>query len=1787
MEGEVARVNAQLQSQAFTKYSRTQAQQFAQTRKQAELMQQTWANAAASTGLFDVSSRKIKSHTDEWVKSVQRQRLSLRELMADRGAAAKQAYQQQLRMKNMAITSFGTDRQGNPLASIAVPRTALRDADSLRQKLGFGAHVAESISTQMINAGKNMQWAGRQLSMGFTAPLLAAGALSAKFAFDLDKQLTQTAKVYDTYANTQKGKEKELMTLRQDQLSMAKQIAKEYGMAAADTAAITAQLASAGQRGKALMEGTKETARFATLGDFDNDSAVKASITLKSVFGIQRNELKEAVDFMNNIENSTSLTMQDMATAIPTASGAVKALNGNYKDMIVLLTAMRERGFAPGESANALKAAGTRLIRPGPQVKKEFEELTGQSIIDIRDQANGDLIKMLLGVAKATENLTTVERQQAHAALFGTQQAVRLGAAMAGLVEAQKGVGQTAKAMEVAQISAADNAKVAAAEMAAQQKSVAGQFKRAVETIKVQTFEMGIAFLKAATIALQAGSTIIEVFQSLPKFAKKGLVVAAVIAAMAGPLLMFIGLSRNLFGQMIKGAAMMVNFATKTRLVTTEQAAGIKAAEWYNNALRTEADTTVALTLQLEALTNAYREASGAKQQFAGTLNTNGSFLSAGAPLGPLPQKKPTTSGSTYAGFDIMGSSANAKKGKMSGFQKTAAGGAGLSLASMVAMQTSSNQTVQNIAQWSMMAGMAAPVLSGLSKRFTILGTVGKLALNPWVAGVAVVGAGLYAWYKHTKRVNQELDDMYNNSEKLGKMFGLEDKGRTVNPALKNMSAEQQEQIKINKEKAKSVKLSEDMEKAYPKLISSIKAANDPQEKYNLALMQGLKVMNMGGTEKQAKQAIKAALDAAQGVADADKITARFDVDLGSQKQVTAQLKAQSDRMLADVREARALVAQQGLPGSGRAGVGTGGGGGNSPQARTMWKKQGTDLGALLFQGINLEGQEGIKIFDDVERTANELAKGSEIRARMTADAMLKSYGVGEKARERALDGMDQEKAGIQDQINLLKLLEDAGVAAAVAKTAQASFGMSDFGGKDVERVQNAYDRAYAASAATDEVEKQKDAAAGVVAELTKMNNGVAPLISGFGSMADAMAALGINTANAGAELDQLKAAAAGMASAAASTATDKFSKSVTTAASKGHTAALTNIQKQGEATAAALDKAGNAMDRRHSKQQDRLDAIWKRRKKALQDEEDLRKRVFEAEVTRIERLKELNNDNVDYRVAVNTGDLDAAAKIRNEIDAKAKTNALTDSDKAAQLVFEKQMEKLEKREEASKKALKNAQDIEKRRLDIQRESARKSVEIATAAENARYEAQKKAIQKGLNYIKEQNPQTQAELDKAIATAKKTYGIYGDDLEKASKDWGNNMYSNLAKRIRDAYKSITGQDFGKAGSKIAADFMKGVSGGKITTSQIITYMRTGKLPKDSGNTGANDPSRGHQTINHGGGALDKSSNNRAGYPHGAAPYPSEVTVLAKKSEYMMQTSAHKKYGTAAMDAINQGKAEIIRHGGGSIGLGTGPMALGRNSMKGAIEGGLDEGYENYKAAVEAAKKAAAAYGSGASMKGVDPNGWNKPWKGSYGTNNGHDYPLSYKPIYAPHSGRISAKSIPGYEPRVGHGGRGFRSYGQYIDFTGGGTNLMFAHLSKMAKSGSVKAGDYIGTTGETGNAHGPHVHVERNHSGNNGQFGEFFRSRGVKLLKGGTTRYDNTPAILHRNERTLSAPLTRKLDEGIDRIANGDVGGYNGEGNHYHIHGRDWTPEDIPKLAKEIKKEQDKDNARYSRKPKN
>lgn len=589
-------------------------------------MSDAYRAAAASSGLLTASQLKVNSETERYTNLLQKQKISLREMIRNQ-SQMKKVYQDQLRMQRMTVTSVGIDKFGREISDITVPNQVSKELDTIGNKMKFIRTLTASASNEMINWGKNTQWAGRQLTVGLTMPMAAFAAYAGKVAYDVDKEMTRIAKVYDSTA----GKEatvmqtnSELTKLRADSYALATKMAKQYGASINDVLSVEAELAATGLNGQKLLASTAETMRIATLGEVDVKTATNMTVALQSAFKDTiktADDLSNAFNFMNAIENQTSLAIDDMAEAIPRAGAGLAALGVTVEQFGVMMVAMRENGIQAEEGANALKSASTRILNVVPEAQKKFDSFiksqqTGyEGIQDIADKAGGNLYVFLQELAKVTQGMDPLAKQKGIAKLFGTYQYSRMNAALRGVTDAMFGfegaTTQAERAVQLMNMSQEDLASIAENEVARKMKSASGQFDSAWQQFRVSIAKVGEEFLPIGTEIIKILNGIIKagsaIENALPGPMKSMVKWGLIITAIAGPAIMLAGLLANLIGWGMK----LVGVGTKFNVLNRAQHAAKIQAEQTSTAYLREADSVRILTAEIQALAAAQGYATG------------------------------------------------------------------------------------------------------------------------------------------------------------------------------------------------------------------------------------------------------------------------------------------------------------------------------------------------------------------------------------------------------------------------------------------------------------------------------------------------------------------------------------------------------------------------------------------------------------------------------------------------------------------------------------------------------------------------------------------------------------------------------------------------------------------------------------------------------------------------------------------------------------------------------------------------------------------------------------------------------------------------------------------------------------------------------------------------------------------------------------------------------------------------------------------------------------------------
>jgi TP901 family phage tail tape measure protein len=603
-------------------------------------MQQGLLNSINQTGKFSATIRNVKSTTDSFTDSLQKNKLSMGEYFRYAGASTKtfgrlfstefetinKVARERVKDLQTQYIKMGRDANG-AMRAIAVRPLAL-DMENLATRTQIAAQrqallnqLLKQGSTNLLNFGKNTQWAGRQLMVGFTVPLVMMGSVAAKTFMDMEKQAVRFKRVYGEIFTTTEQTNKALEEIK----NLGNEFTK-YGIAVSKTMELAADIAATGKMGAELTAQVAETTRLAVLGGVEQAEALQATISLTDAFGVSAEQLAGKIDFLNAVENQTITSIEDLTIAIPKAGPVVQQLGGDVEDLTFFLTAMREGGINASEGANALKSGLAALINPTGKASEMLAGF-GINIKGIVEANAGDVRGLVLDFATALDTLDPLNRARAIEQLFGKFQFSRLSTLFQNVI---KEGNQASRVLGLANATTEELAILSEREMKKIEDSPMFKFQKAIEDIKVTLVPLGEAFLKAVTPILEFGTSILKKFDELDSGAKNFVVGLTAIAGVIGPVfLMGFGLIANGVANVIKGfvffktamnkaATSSSNLGMQTEYMTQQQLEASAVAASLDQVHQKLRQTFTSEAIAVNGLTEAYRKAIAAQVAMTG-----------------------------------------------------------------------------------------------------------------------------------------------------------------------------------------------------------------------------------------------------------------------------------------------------------------------------------------------------------------------------------------------------------------------------------------------------------------------------------------------------------------------------------------------------------------------------------------------------------------------------------------------------------------------------------------------------------------------------------------------------------------------------------------------------------------------------------------------------------------------------------------------------------------------------------------------------------------------------------------------------------------------------------------------------------------------------------------------------------------------------------------------------------------------------------------------------------------
>ncbi len=157
---------------------------------QIAVMNRSFSDTLRSTGQYSTHFVSLQSDVEKFGKNLDGGKLKLnqyfntfRDQARTSGGLIRDLAKQQVALQNSVLQPLGRNAQGLMQFNVHVPRgldEVKNKAALARQELQIMNKVLQDGAGQLINWGKNTQWAGRQLTVGLTVPLMAFGASAAK-----------------------------------------------------------------------------------------------------------------------------------------------------------------------------------------------------------------------------------------------------------------------------------------------------------------------------------------------------------------------------------------------------------------------------------------------------------------------------------------------------------------------------------------------------------------------------------------------------------------------------------------------------------------------------------------------------------------------------------------------------------------------------------------------------------------------------------------------------------------------------------------------------------------------------------------------------------------------------------------------------------------------------------------------------------------------------------------------------------------------------------------------------------------------------------------------------------------------------------------------------------------------------------------------------------------------------------------------------------------------------------------------------------------------------------------------------------------------------------------------------------------------------------------------------------------------------------------------------------------------------------------------------------------------
>lgn len=294
--------------------------------------------------------------------------------------------------------------EGDNKKAIEEKKAALNEAEAslneyksrlkeVNEQLKFGKASIEEYTEKVQKAGEKVKDAGSGMTKKVTAPILAAGAASAKMAMDFEDSMAKVSTIADATEVPMDEMQKAILDL-----------SNQTGISSEEIAQNVYDSISAGQKTGDAVNFVSNSTKLAKAGFADAGAALDVLTTIMNAYGLKASEVTNVSDMLIQTQNLGKTTVADLASSMGKVIPTANAYGVSLDELCAGYAIMTENGVATAESTTYMNGMLNELGKSGTTVSETLKEKTGKTFKELMDNGMSlsDVLKIISDAA--TEN---------------------------------------------------------------------------------------------------------------------------------------------------------------------------------------------------------------------------------------------------------------------------------------------------------------------------------------------------------------------------------------------------------------------------------------------------------------------------------------------------------------------------------------------------------------------------------------------------------------------------------------------------------------------------------------------------------------------------------------------------------------------------------------------------------------------------------------------------------------------------------------------------------------------------------------------------------------------------------------------------------------------------------------------------------------------------------------------------------------------------------------------------------------------------------------------------------------------------------------------------------------------------------------------------------------------------------------------------------------------------------------------------------------------------------------